>query len=602
MPWGAEVRADGDVRFRLWAPGQESLSLALQGQSETLPMRSMGNGWFELVTARAAAGSRYRFQLADGVQVPDPASRWQPDDVFGASVVVDPRAYEWKHASWKGRSWEEAIWYELHVGCFSPEGTFDGIRRKLDHLADLGITILELMPIAEFPGGRGWGYDGVQLYAPEAGYGAPGDLKRLIDEAHARELMVFLDVVYNHFGPEGNFLGAYAGEFFNPDLQTPWGGAINYGLPAVRDYAIHNALYWLQEYRFDGLRFDAVDHIEDQGDEHLLLELARTVRETVDPDRHVHLVVENGRNEVHLLQRNESGRSVYYDAQWNDDIHHCYHVLMTGDTGGYYEGYAEHTIQRLCKALTTGFVYQGEPWAYHGGKPRGDNSGHLPPTAFVGFLQNHDQIGNRAFGERMAGMAPADGLRAILALHLLAPQVPLLFMGEEWGAVQPFCFFTDFHDALADAVREGRRREFAKFPQFADEEARAEIPDPNAETTFIASRLDWSVVEMAPHRDLLDYTKRLIRLRREIVVPRLTGIGGFSGQGETFGHAGLRVSWTMGDGSIMTVLGNYDDRPCASAPSPDGELMFVSHPEADGDELSNGRLPAWSTFWFLRRG
>ena len=600
MPWGAELRPDGAVRFRLWAPSLPSLAVALGEDGPVLPMQEAGEGWYELVTDAAGAGTPYQFLLPDGLRVPDPASRGQQDDISGPSRVIDPRAYEWQQADWAGRPWEEAVWYELHVGCYSAEGSFDGLRRKLDHLADLGVAIVELMPIADFPGRRNWGYDGALLYAPDATYGRPEDLKRLIDEAHARGLMVFLDVVYNHFGPEGNFLGVYAKDFFNPDRHTPWGGAINYDLRPVRDYAIHNALYWLQEYRFDGLRLDAVDHIIDAGDEHLLKELARRVHETVGPDRHVHLVVENGNNEAHLLDRDAAGRPVYFSAQWNDDIHHCYHVLLTADSGGYYADYAEHTIEKFAKALCSGFVFQGEPWRYGGGKPRGEPSGHLPLTAFVGFIQNHDQIGNRAFGERIADMAPREAVETALAVHLLAPQVPLLFMGEEWGATQPFCFFTDFHDALADAVREGRRREFAKFPQFADPEARARIPDPNALSTFEISRLDWSALDDPAHRDRLELVRRLIRLRREAIVPRLRGLKGHAGESETLGPGALRAAWTLGDGSRLTLLANFGAGPQEPVPCPEGEPLFETRPGLLADEVGRGRLPGWSALWLLR--
>lgn len=599
MPWGAEIQRDGRTRFRLWAATQPQLAVALD-DGPPRSMEAVGSGWHELTTDQAPPGTHYLYVLGDGTRVPDPASRWQPNDVFGPSVVVDPRAYRWQNPDWKGRPWEEAIWYELHVGAYTAEGTFDALRRKLDYLADLGVTAVELMPIAEFPGQRNWGYDGVQFYAPEAIYGKPDDLKRLIDEAHGRGLMVFLDVVYNHFGPQGNFLSAYAPDFFTADAHTPWGNAINYALQPVRDFAIHNALYWLQEYRFDGLRLDAVDHIVDRGEEHLLKELARTVRETVDPDRHVHLVIENGDNLAHLLERDTDGRSIYYDAQWNDDIHHCYHVLLTGDTGGYYIDYAEDTIDRLGRALCTGFVYQGDSSVYQGGRVRGEKSAHLPLTAFVSFLQNHDQVGNRAFGERIADIVPREAVQAAMAVNLLAPQIPLLFMGEEWGAVQPFYFFTDFHDELAVAVREGRRREFARFPQFADPEALAKIPDPNALSTFEASRLDWSAVALPSGKEWHAFTRELLRLRQSIIVPRLRGMSGYSGEGEIHDRAALRVSWLMGDQSQLTVFANLGDRQCEEMPLPDGDLIFESKPGAFDAEIVNGRLPAWSAFWFLR--
>ena len=464
MPFGAAVRADGSVRFRLWAPAQEALALHLEHPDAVLPMTRQEGGYFELVTDRAGPGARYRYQLADGVRVPDPISRGQAEDVHGPSLVVDPLSHRWRNPAWRGRPWHETVLYELHLGTFSEEGTFDGLRRKLDHLADLGVTAVELMPIADFPGRRNWGYDGVLPFAPDASYGAPDDLKRLIDALHERNLMAFLDVVYNHFGPDGNYLHLYAPQYFDPEKRTPWGPAINYAERHVRDVAINNVLYWLEEYRFDGLRFDAVDRIIDEGAKHILVEIAETVRRTIEPDRHVQLVLEHEQNAAHLLSRDDEGRVRLYDAQWNDDIHHVYHHLLTGEGGGYYRDYVHEPRELLARALSTGFVYQGEPSAHRDGALRGEPSGHLPPLAFVGFLQNHDQVGNRAFGERIADLAEWRAVQAMTAVLLLAPQIPLLFMGEEWGATQPFCFFTDFHDELADAVREGRRREFQKVP------------------------------------------------------------------------------------------------------------------------------------------
>ena len=596
MPFGAALQAGG-VRFRLWAPGQRQVSLLLAGRDEAIPMVAQAEGWFELTTADAQAGSRYSFRLDDGQVVPDPISRFQPDDVHGPSEVVDPSAYRWQHPDWRGRPWHETVLYELHVGGFSEEGTYDGLRRRLDHLAELGVTAIELMPLADFPGMRNWGYDGVLPFAPDASYGSPDQLKRLIDEIHGRGLMAFLDVVYNHFGPEGNYLSLYAPSYFDPDKHTPWGAAIDYSQRPVRDIAIHNVLYWLEEYRFDGLRFDAVDRIIDESEPHILEEIARAVRQTIPQERHVHLVLENDANDAHLLER-ENGRPVYYDAQWNDDIHHVYHHLLTSDSGGYYRDYVHEPLGLLARALATGFVYQGEPSQHRDGAVRGEPSGHLPPTAFVAFLQNHDQIGNRAFGERIADLAPWPAVRAAQAVLLLAPNVPLLFMGEEWGATQPFCFFTDFHDELADAVREGRRREFQKFPQFADEAARAAIPDPNDPTTFAASRLDWSVPQQSEHADWLAYTRELLRIRREKVVPLLPAIE--SGATAEVAGAVLQVAWPAGDGRL-TLLANLAAEPAEVSAAPEGTLVFESAPDLPG-MVRRGSMPAWSVLWLLAPG
>ncbi|HSA82328.1 MAG TPA: malto-oligosyltrehalose trehalohydrolase [Geminicoccaceae bacterium] len=598
MPFGAQLLPDGRARFHLWAPSQETLALVLEGERRSLPMTRLEDGFFA-VTTEASAGTRYRFQLEDGTRVPDPASRHQPEDVHGPSEVIDPRGYAWRHAGWRGRPWHETVLYELHVGAFSEQGTFDGLRRKLDHLARLGITALELMPLAEFSGSRNWGYDGVMSFAPDAVYGRPEDLKRLIDEAHARELMVFLDIVYNHFGPEGNYLHLYAESFFDEEEHTPWGGAINFESRPVRDFAIHNVLYWLEEYRIDGLRFDAADWILDDSEPHILYEIAARVRETI-ADRHVHLVLENDNNDPDLLARGADGRSIYYDAQWNDDIHHVYHHLLTDEAAGYYIDYAAQATERLARALSSGFVYQGDVSHYRDGARRGQPSGHLPPTAFVAFLQNHDQIGNRAFGERLADLAEFEAVKTMQAVLLLAPNIPLLFMGEEWGATQPFCFFTDFHDELADAVREGRRREFQKFPEFASEEARAHIPDPNALSTFEASRLDWSVPEQPEHAEWLDLVRELLRIRRDIIVPRLAGVRGGAAEATLIADAGLQVSWTLGDGSCLRLIANLGSEKLVGFVLPEGELIFESRPGLIA-EIGQGELPGWSLAWSLAR-
>ena len=600
MPFGAEVLPGGEVRFRLWAPSQEAVALVLEDEQRVLAMDPLEDGFFGLTTAAARVGSRYRYQLQDGFRVPDPASRFQPDDVQGPSVVVDPAAHTWRQVAWRGRPWEEAVLYELHVGAFSADGTFDGLRRRLDYLVDLGVTAIELMPLSDFAGTRNWGYDGVMPFAPDAAYGSPDDLKRLIDEAHGRGLMMFLDVVYNHFGPVGNYLHRYAETFFEPEEHTPWGAAINYKLRAVRDFAIHNVLYWLEEFRFDGLRFDAVDRIIDRGEEHILKEIAATVRRKIPAGRHVHLVLENDKNQAHLLERDPGGRPVYYDAQWNDDIHHVYHHLLTGEAGGYYADYATNAHARLARALSSGYVYQGDVSHYRDAEVRGEPSGHLPPTAFVAFIQNHDQVGNRAFGERIADLAEHGAVKAMQAVLLLAPNIPLLFMGEEWGATQPFCFFTDFHDEVADAVREGRRREFRKFPEFASEAARAHIPDPNALSTFEASRLDWSVPEQPEHRAWLEHVRRLIRIRHEIIAPRLGGVRGQAGKATLLGDRALRVLWTLADGSTLELIANLADRasPVTFADEVAGDVLFANDPDLPA-ELRAGRLPPWSVLWLL---
>ncbi len=593
MPFGAELLPDGGVRFRLWAPSVASVAVELEG-GEPLPMAMTDGGWFELATAHARAGTQYRFVLPDGLKVPDPASRFQPDDVHGPSRVVDPGVYRWRHADWRGRPWHETVLYELHVGTFTPEGTCRAAMGMLDHLVDLGVTAIELMPLADFPGRRNWGYDGVLPFAPDGIYGTPEELKALIDAAHGHGLMVFLDVVYNHFGPEGNYLNAYAGPFFTDRYHTPWGAAIDFRGP-VREFFIHNALYWLEEFRFDGLRFDAVHAIIDEADPDILVELAERVQDTLGRDRHIHLVLENDDNAARYLERDDATVR-HYTAQWNDDYHHVAHVLATGESGGYYEDYAGDAAGSMARALAEGFVYQGDPSPYRDGERRGEASAHLPPLAFVNFLQNHDQIGNRAFGERLAAITEPRRLRALMTATLLGPAVPMLFMGEEWGETRPFMFFCDFGGDLAQAVRDGRRREFAKFPEFADERVRARIPDPTAPSTFEGSRLDWEARTRDPHAGWLSFVRNLLRVRAEALAPRLNGVG--PGRIPWRKGAAFAVSWPLADGASLVLLANFGDAAQNGVATPAGRLLAASEPDLD-ERLAGGALPGWSVLVYL---
>jgi len=601
MPFGTELSATG-ARFRLWAPAarQVELDFAVRGSRAELEMSALPDGWFEATVADAPAGTRYAFRIDGGLTVPDPASRFNPDDVHRPSMVVDPLAYEWRDAGWTGRPWEDAVIYELHVGAFTPAGSFAAAIERLGYLADLGVTAVELMPLADFPGRRNWGYDGVLPFAPDASYGTPDELKRLIDAAHSHSLMVFLDVVYNHFGPEGNYLHAYAPQFFNPKHHTPWGAAINYDgeqSRTVRDFFIHNALYWLEEYRFDGLRLDAVDWIVDESSPDILVELASSVREGPGAGRHIHLVLENDRNEAHYLGRDGEQRPLHATAQWNDDIHHAAHVVVTGEVDGYYADYAARPLWYFARCLAEGFGYQGEPSPYRGNIARGEPSVHLPPDAFVSFLQTHDQVGNRAFGERIGHVANPRALRAAVACILLAPSPPLLFMGEEFSASTPFLFFCDFGPELALAVTQGRRKQFASFARFADPALQATIPDPNTEAAFERSKLVWSEAGDPGHREWSELYRECLGIREAHIAPRLRGAtpsGGFEVEGEEL----MYVRWTLGDGSHLQLAANFSAHRSHPIVPQVGQTLYASYPIAldAGSEV----LPACSVRFTLR--
>jgi malto-oligosyltrehalose trehalohydrolase len=598
MPFGATVTADG-VRFALWAPGAESVALCLEGRDAAIDMPRRPDGWHQIEVKEARAGCRYRYRINQELQVPDVASRFQPQDVHAASEVIDPRSFEWRDTEWAGRPWEETVLYELHIGTFTAEGTFAGVEQRLDYLADLGVTAIELMPIADFPGQRNWGYDGVLPFAPDSRYGRPEELKQLVQNAHNKGLMVFLDVVYNHFGPDGNYLHVYAPSFFTDRHKTPWGAAINFdGVDSalVRRFFIDNALYWLEEYHLDGLRLDAVHAICDDSEPDILQQLAQAVASGPGRERHVHLVLENDHNAAHYLKRDHLGHPLAYNAQWNDDIHHVLHVLTTAETGGYYEDYAQEPVRQLARCLTEGFAYQGEASAFRNRARRGESTRDLPVTAFVSFLQNHDQIGNRAFGERITALAPAAAVRAATAIMLLAPSPPLLFMGQEWGAPEPFLFFCDFDADLAKAVRDGRRREFARFPEFSDAAARARIPDPNAIATYETAILDWSERNSEAHAAWFAFHRQLLHIRRHEITPRIVGMRADGAAANLLAGRALQVRWTLTDGSRLSLLANVGDKPVEGVAIPPGRVLFQLA------ACSEGVLPPWSVVWYLAAG
>lgn len=583
VPVGSHYLGDGNSRFRVWAPAETSVHVDIVRDGETqtsYALEAEADGYFSGV-APVPPGSQYYYRLSDGFQVPDPASRLQSTDVHDPSVVLDPGEFVWQHGAWKGRPWTGMVIYEVHPGCW---GGFKGIEERIPYLVDLGVTAIELMPIADFPGQRNWGYDGVHPYAPDTSYGTPEDLKQLIDAAHGAGLCVYLDVVYNHFGPDGNYLARYAPDFFDPEGSSPWGAPIDFRRPQVREFFAHNALYWLQEYRFDGLRFDAVHTISDPD---WLDEMATFVREGCEPNRHVHLVLENERNRVSHLEK-------AFDAQWNDDGHNVLHVLLTGEDEGYYANYVEEPTQKLARMLESGFVYQGEPSPIHDNKPRGNPSGHLPPYRFVLFLQNHDQVGNRAFGERLTDLCHPQALRAAITLQLMCPQIPLLFMDEERASSTPFLFFTDFHGELAAAVREGRRREFSAFSSFRNAADQAHIPDPNAETSFTRSASFQPEDNPRQHRHHAFY-KELLALRRHYLLPHMDQLRCV--ESKVLDRKAVLARWSLTEDRMLCILVNLADQPVKVEPM-EGQLLFESR-EGAGSAARRGELWQYAASVFL---
>ena len=509
---GAHILPNGSTRFLVWAPKRHSVSLVITGTHEkTIPMQKTKEGWFECVTLKAPAGTRYLFELDTDERRPDPASRSQPDGVHGPSEVVDHSAFRWQDKNWENLPLEDYITYELHVGTFTPEGTFDAIIPHLPYLKALGITAVELMPVAQFPGTRNWGYDCTYLYAAQNSYGGPEGLKRLVDAMHGMGLAVVLDVVYNHLGPEGNYLASF-GPYFTDRYQTPWGDAIDFdgpGSKGVRDYFIANALAWARDFHIDALRLDAIHGIFDNSTRHILKEMAEAVR----AGSGMYLIAESDLNDPRVVDPPKDGGHGLH-AQWNDDFHHALHTLLTQENTGYYMDFG-HT-SHLAKALREGFVYSGQHSAFRG-KPHGGSTAHIDPWRMVVFSQNHDQVGNRALGDRLAAsLSPAE-LRLAASLVVLSPSLPLIFMGEEYAEKNPFMYFVDHGDAdLLEAVHNGRKDKFLL------EGAGRNIPDPADKETFIRSRLDHSLRTGGRHKEMLEFYRAVIALRKELPALRRT--------------------------------------------------------------------------------
>jgi maltooligosyltrehalose trehalohydrolase len=603
LPFGATVIPGGAV-FRLWAPADVTVDLMFDnGQGEQrIPADRDNEGFRAAVVPLARPGHRYQWAVhtKNGeVRVPDPASRSNPDGVHAMSALVDANAFVWE--PWGGRPWHEVVAYELHVGTFTPEGTFAAATRQLATLADTGITCIQLMPLASFPGRFGWGYDGVLPYAPQATYGTPEELKTFVLEAHRLNLMVMLDVVYNHFGPDGNYLSLYAPDFFTERHPTAWGAGINFDgerCGPVREFFIHNALYWLHEFQFDGLRFDAVHAMVDDSPEHILEELSRRARPHC-AGRHIHLVLENDCNEPARLSA--APRPGRFDGQWSGDFHHTLHVHLTREHDGYYSEYAPEPLPMLARVLTRGFARTGSPHLSaehsHARDPRRDFDGHVPLPTAVNFLHNHDQIGNRAFGKRLSQLIAPAPMRLCTALLLLSPHTPLLFMGEEWGAATPFLYFADWTGELRIAVVEGRRREFAQFPQFADPEVRDRIPDPCDESTMQRCRLDWAASEEPAQRAVRDQHRELLTLRKNELAPRLASLQTGTHDAQLSGNV-LSVQWRFGldaaEGTeTLELVANLGDHPV--------DRVEVDRPTARTlhtvGEVGPHRLGAWSARW-----
>jgi maltooligosyltrehalose trehalohydrolase len=529
---GAQVEKTG-VSYRVWAPDHQKLTVLISSQrppdsidqappqeqvgpDETIPKfeptRSLvlerdENGYFSAFDPEGKAGDLYFFTSEKGERWPDPATRFQPYGVHGPSQCVDASSYAWRTSQWERPAWKGQVIYELHVGTFTEDGTFLSAIERLDHLVELGVQAIEIMPIADFAGERNWGYDGVCLYAPAHSYGRPDDLRALIDAAHQRGLAVILDVVYNHFGPDGNYLGAFAAGYFNPEHQTPWGSAFHYDGPGskpVREFFVGNAAYWLDEYRFDGLRLDATHTIRDESEVHLLTEIADVVHA-----RGGFVIAEDERNLAALLE--ETGHDL--DAVWSDDFHHQVRVALTSLRESYFAAYSG-TEDALAATLDQGWFYTGQAFPFWENKSRGTDARHLPPQAFVYCIENHDQVGNRALGERLEHLVTPEQFRAASALLCLSPYVPMIFMGQEWAASSPFQYFTNHHGELGRAISKGRRKEFGNLHLGLREE---DIPDPQELTTFVRSKLNWREVLEGGHGQTFAFYREALRLRREWV-------------------------------------------------------------------------------------
>jgi len=580
---------DDNTTFRVWAPRCRSVEVVVEGRLGA-PLTRGEDDVFTLTFPRLSAGTRYQYRLDRERYRPDPVSRWQPDGVHGPSVVVDPGAFPWTDTGFRGHRLADLVFYEIHVGTYTTAGTFEAVIPHLDALATLGVTAVELMPVAEFPGSRNWGYDGVHLYAPQSTYGGPRGLRRLVDSCHARGLSVVLDVVYNHLGPEGNYLSEF-GPYFTDRYKTPWGSAVNFDGPdaaGVRRHFVENARFWIREFHIDGLRLDAIHSIFDASPVHVLTELAEAAHaEGARLGRPVHVMAESHDNDRKIVLPRSAG-GLGLDAVWSDDFHHALHVALTGERGGYYVDFGK--VGHLVQAMAEGFAFQGQHSEYFGGL-RGTPSADLEGEHFVVCLQNHDQVGNRAEGDRLGRRLPFSACKLAAALMFVAPALPLLFMGEEYGETAPFQFFTSFLDpALAAAVRRGRAAEFSRFAWPGT------VPDPGDPATFVRSRLNHALAGAPRHRELREYYRTWLALRRSH--PALGALGKpltrvILDQGD----AVLGVTRAAPSGETVHLVANLtrEPRPWTTPPAP-RVLLDSEDPQFGGDGRASRALSPLAPF------
>lgn len=561
---GALLESDG-VRFSLWAPRAKQVELLLDS-GEVIPMIE-GGGYFQQFVPSLEAGRTYRYRMDGGDPLPDPASRFQPEGVHGPSQVVDPFSFRWKDAAWPGVAQKDLVFYELHVGTFTPAGTFRGVQAQLDYLKDLGVTAIELMPVADFPGRWNWGYDPAAFFAPSRAYGAPDELRALVDAAHRTGLAIFLDVIYNHFGPDGAYAASFA-PFYTEKHHTPWGAGINLDdehSRGARDFFIDNALHWLGEYHFDGLRLDAVHALKDDSTPHFLAELSAAVDTLPGPERY--LIAEDNRNlRTLLLPRSEGGYEM--DGVWSDDFHHQIRNMIAGDADGYYADFSDTTAADIAKTVAQGWFYSGQV-GRESGEVRGSDPSGLPLERFVFCIQNHDQVGNRAHGDRLHHHVPTTAYRAASTLLLVVPQLPLLFMGQEWATSSPFQFFTDHHAELGVLVSEGRKNEFEGIAA-----ATEEVPDPQDGDTFLRSRLQWDEQKEWPHQGIRNLYRDLLALRCQL-----------EGKPEIEVHGPRALTLRRGAHSVVVALDED-----LSVPLPDAAGELVLHTEQP-EYAQHGRAP-----------